>query len=596
MNLISLIITGVFIFIVLYVTTVGFWPFIRASGLSSLWSVWREANRLKGEIESAIKKLPTEKTTEEQRNEFARKYHEIDEHFRKNGSIFSHIWLEFTEQLIEPSDKDPIFQNSIRPEKFFTLEYFLKQKNINLKLIESMPGILVGLGVLGTFVGLSVSLIPALGKLQGDPSGAIQDLMGGAGVAFFTSVFGLACSLIFNICSDKKTSILQIQLNKFNSILEKSLKFITEEHLLTMYLKESRQQGKYLENMDENIALKIGDIMSKSVQQTGEKIQQIISQNNQNILEKSLNSITHQITKGMGEFSKGQVENMEKTLASLQDKLPSLISRLEDSHKQQEEATKKLIDQLAIFSQKSQEQINKPLESTMQNMKTTFEEIMQHLKQGTAKTLSDFYENNNMLLKQTQESKISFQKNMDQTTDRLHAFTDRLEKNISELNNNTIHNIQLAVDKFNEAANQQKQIVEKNEKYIHSLDNLSINLKQVSHSVSNAITEFPTFIEDIKKSNESLNQLWNNYEKRFSNVDESARQIFEDISEGLKSVSNRSREYIEDLHKQSTKVSNSFSVAVEELNEGIEGLSKLIEDLSSSSNKKKNSQKLDNVG
>ena len=165
MSQISVIITIFFIFVIGWITIAGFWPFIKAFGLSGLLLFWKETEQLKRKITEAIQKLPMASTTEEQRNKFARQYNEINDYFNKDQSVFSHLWLEFTEQLVKPSDKEPVFQNSIRPEKFFTLESFLKQKNINLKLLESMPGILVGLGVLGTFLGLSVSLIPALDKL-----------------------------------------------------------------------------------------------------------------------------------------------------------------------------------------------------------------------------------------------------------------------------------------------------------------------------------------------------------------------------------------------------------------------------------------------
>ena len=319
MSQISYIITIFFIFVIVWVTIAGFWPFTKAFGLSGLLSFWKEMEQLKRKIKEAIQKLPTASTTEEQRNEFAGQYNEINDYFKKDQSVFSHLWQEFTEQLVEPTDKKEVLRNSIRPKKFFTLEDFLKQKKINLKLLESMPGILVGLGVLGTFLGLSISLIQAFPLLQDNPetkklTDAVQILISGAGVAFFTSVFGLLCSLIFNIISDKKISSLQIKLNEFNSLLEKSLKFITEEELLMEHLKESKQQGKYLSNMDENIELKIGDIIRNSVEQMGEKVQQVISQSNQNISEKFLDDMANQMTKGMGDFSRKQLENMEKTL------------------------------------------------------------------------------------------------------------------------------------------------------------------------------------------------------------------------------------------------------------------------------------------
>ena len=472
---ISLVITVVFIFIILWGAISGFWPFTKEFGLSGFYSVIKEMRHLKKILNQAIHKLPIEGSVKERREEFTKKFNEINDHFQKQ-SVFSHIWNEFTEQLVYPSDKEPNFQNSMRPENFFTLEYFLKKKRINLKLLESMPGILVGLGVLGTFTGLSLSLWLIKDILETKPSEAVKILIPGASVAFLTSVAGLLCSLIFNIISDKKSSVLQNLLNLFNSLLEKSLKFVTEEDLLKQNLKELQQQNKYLVNMDENIALKIGEHFGK----IGETIQKSISQSNQNISEKFLENIAEKMGKGMGDFSKQQIENTEKTLLALQENIPPLISRLENSQKQSEQTSQALISQLATSSQDSQNQISSVLKDNLSNMKTEFEEITENLKEGMTQTLLDsskelknllssVLEKNNAFLKETEESKQSFQKDIDQTVEKFHAFTDQLNKIMSEFNNTTSPNIQKAIEKFSEAGEQQNRIVEKNEQYIHAL-------------------------------------------------------------------------------------------------------------------------------
>ena len=288
----------VFICIILFMTTIGSWPFDKQIGSFGLISFLKKTIELNKNIDQAIKELPAI----DHRNEFRKRYHEINESFSSPKYTFYHLWSEFTEQLLEPSDeKEPYFQNSIRPEEFFTLNYLLKKKNINLKLLDSMPGILVGLGVLGTFFGLSVSLILAFPHLTGqnpDLRQAIEVLISGAGVAFFTSVAGLFCSLLFNFISDKRISVLQSNLNNFNFSLEKSLKFVTEEHLLTMHLKELQQLGKYLESMDERIALKIGDHTA----QIAKTIEKSIATENQNISEKFLSDLSNQLTRGDGRF------------------------------------------------------------------------------------------------------------------------------------------------------------------------------------------------------------------------------------------------------------------------------------------------------
>ena len=142
-------------------------------------------------------------------------------------------------------------------------------------------------------------------------------------MAFFTSVVGLACSLLFNIFSDKKISRLDSLLNEFNLRLEKCLKFVTAESLLAEQIKTIKQQERYLSNMDEQLAMKIGDRIDQSVGNLGDKIQSAISNSNQSISEKFLEDISNKMAQGMGDFSTKQRENLEKTLFLSSRQYPS---------------------------------------------------------------------------------------------------------------------------------------------------------------------------------------------------------------------------------------------------------------------------------
>ena len=225
-------------------------------------------------------------------------------------------------------------------------------------------------------------------------------------------------------------------------------------------------------------------------------------------------------------------------------------------------------------------------------MKGAFEEITQNLKEGMTQTLSNsakelenllsnISEKNHTFLKQTEESQMSFQKDISKTADKLYAFTDHLNKIISELSDTAAPNIQSAIEKFNEAAEQQKRIVGKNEQYIHSLDSLSKELKEMSFSMSETVEKLPEFITQINQSNGSLQEIWSNYEKRFYNVDESARKLFENVSEGLNLVSQKSAKHIDNLYNLSKSISSNFAQAatLEELKEAVSELSESVNKL-----------------
>ena len=88
----------------------------------SSWPSKKEFNKLREKLRDAINQLPGSN----HREEFVKKYHKINKYFSSDESTFSHIWEEFAEQLVEPQEEaqsqKKAFQNSIRPQKFFTLE------------------------------------------------------------------------------------------------------------------------------------------------------------------------------------------------------------------------------------------------------------------------------------------------------------------------------------------------------------------------------------------------------------------------------------------------------------------------------------------
>ena len=158
-------------------------------------------------------------------------------------------------------------------------------------------------------------------------------------------------------------------------------------------------------------------------------------------------------------------------------------------------------------------------------------------------------------------------------TKSLKDFIDRLDQTISEINTVTTDNIKSAINSFNQVVQQQKSITEENQNYISSLDELSVNLSNVSRLIFDMTQKIPNFIEEINRSNKHLIEIWGRYEKRFESIDEKTAHLFENIKEGLTALSSKSAEHVNNLHKQSQQVSSQFAVAVEELRDAIDDFS-----------------------
>ena len=68
---------------------------------------------------------------------------------------------------------------------------------LNLRLMQAMPSILTSLGILGTFVGLSYSVLNFDTSSSDSIRASIETLLAGMGTAFFTSVAGMFFSLLY---------------------------------------------------------------------------------------------------------------------------------------------------------------------------------------------------------------------------------------------------------------------------------------------------------------------------------------------------------------------------------------------------------------
>ena len=119
-----------------------------------------------------------------------------------NSTELAEAWQEFQDSLIEgkhPGNQEVVYKTD-EASLFFSEERLLDQY-LNLRFWNSVPALLVGLGILGTFVGMVWGLIPFsdvdftnTDKIRE----AIKELLSGVSTAFVTSVWGMFASFLFN--------------------------------------------------------------------------------------------------------------------------------------------------------------------------------------------------------------------------------------------------------------------------------------------------------------------------------------------------------------------------------------------------------------
>ena len=138
------------------------------------------------------------------------------------NAIFNHHWSEFTESLVHSNDNNTPVRNS-HSAAFFFNEDTIILPNYSAATYAATPNYLTGLGILGTFVGLAGGIYLASAGLSGGFDAdnteklrtALNQLLSGAGLAFWTSIVGLFCSLVFSVREKSTVRELQKHLGDF---------------------------------------------------------------------------------------------------------------------------------------------------------------------------------------------------------------------------------------------------------------------------------------------------------------------------------------------------------------------------------------------
>ena len=188
------------------------------------WQLYRKAKDLQVRLREAAKKL----SSIEGEQGFVEHFEQYDKYAEVK---FDRAWNEFVEMLVLPSpgSGNPIY-NTSEVSKYLNETTIIFPK-VDFRFYHSVPNLLMGLGILGTFVGLAVGVGAAdTGLSSGVPSeitSSLEQLLSGAGLAFWSSIVGILLSLVFTWFERNRSRRLHLGLYKWVDELEKRLRLVT---------------------------------------------------------------------------------------------------------------------------------------------------------------------------------------------------------------------------------------------------------------------------------------------------------------------------------------------------------------------------------
>lgn len=304
------------------------------------------------------------------------------------------LWREFDESLVNSSDQKQLF-NTLDAEHFFNARTLALGLTAS-RLLAATPSFLVAIGVLGTFVGLTIGLA----NLQIDSHADVETLRGGidvliksAAVAFMTSVWGVGFSLLLNFIEKMFERSALGRILAMQHQIDFLYPRIPAEQSLVHIADYSKESSQALQELHE----RIGDRLQETLNGMNEAMQTALTDALNNIMGPAIQTLVSSASQqssqvmehlvgsfmeGMTSVGREQGNQMQQAAAEvnaavtgMSERLNQLFNTLSDQQSRQQEVAQQ---QSSRFDTQL-ERISSSAEARQQQLEQRFNELMSGL-------------------------------------------------------------------------------------------------------------------------------------------------------------------------------------------------------------------------
>ena len=334
-----------------------------------------------------------------------------------NSDLIKGIWRKYQRTLISIPGKDGLEKYStVESESYFSVAAFTE--GMKGGLWSGLAGTFTGIGILGTFIGLTIGLAGVDTSSTGALSSSISGLLGGMSTAFVTSIFGIVSAIVFGVWHSQNMKRFGDAVSRFTDALDQVFIRKSVEEILLEELAESREQRAAMEQLSTDMAISICDHLPDVLDQLAEKMDSAmkgnldtmlaglserqdkqteqlmqISSNTSSLVSGCFDQLGNVLKKGVGQEAEelgNSLKNLSSDIASLAEGIRDILDR---STKASSEANQKTLDALNEAISKMNETMegmaNKQTEETdkniqrmtalMEEMKTTMKDIFDEM-------------------------------------------------------------------------------------------------------------------------------------------------------------------------------------------------------------------------
>ena len=316
-------------------------------------------------------------------------------------------------------------------------------ESCNYNVCTQVAGILTALGILGTFLGLVLGLRSFDFSNADQMTSSVEALVGGLNVAFYTSIYGVTLSILYNIIFRRITTGLTQELNHFYDAFNSALEPVSQKAMVERM--DSRQA--------ENNAL-MQDIKALLDERLGERLGHQMAETLTPVFDRIIQSLDSM----MLDFHKEQANSLEKMVDAFVDRmggalnshvkaLGESVDELSQAQKTMSVELQRLIKQI-VKTSKDTSQINEHAGIILEQL-SGYIPLLTQTSQDSAKVIENMVKWSEDIQKMTDTQHLAMEKmtveqndllkvmaehegNLDQTCEEISANQQQLSESLTE--------------------------------------------------------------------------------------------------------------------------------------------------------------------
>lgn len=264
---------------------------------------------------------------------------------------FKHAWSEFSESLhpqseLVGSEEKIVKIRATAPSASFFSEQQLVDIPLNTEFFKHLPGILTGVGIIGTFYGLMIGLNHFDPSTPEQVTSSVNNLLHDVLYAFLGSAFAIFFSILITWMEKLSIANCYKYLEKFTAALDSLYDSGVSAEYLASLVKSSNESATQARHLKESLVTDLRDMLlhlaesqkvenerlantlSNAYRESGAQFADQVSGAIENSLKSPLDKIAGAVQTASGDQS-GMVQNM------LQDVLTAFMAKLDTTFGQQ---------------------------------------------------------------------------------------------------------------------------------------------------------------------------------------------------------------------------------------------------------------------